>query len=100
MMDEISPGEVIEVAVLASHDETGRYDSRCLAGLRAVGVNVTNLVGAVRRLQLEEAAPERGQPPTIRADHPPGAWSHGDAHPRRGVELVALIGVRHDGGRP
>jgi hypothetical protein len=47
VVDKCSPREVIEVAVLARHDETGWYDGRRFAGLGAVGMNVPNLVRAI-----------------------------------------------------
>src|SRR4051794_37787260 len=99
-MNELTPREIIEVAVLAGDDETGWNDSWRLARLRAVAVNVTNLVGAVRRFQRKQSTAERSQPPTVRADHPAGKRGHRDADQRRGVELVDLISVRHHRRRP
>ena len=72
-------GEVIEMTVLAGYDEACRHDGRRLAGLRAVSVRISYLVGAIRRLQLEEAAAERGQSPTVRTNHPSREWSDRDA---------------------
>src|SRR5262249_9278253 len=72
---------------------------RRLAWLGAVGVDVTNLIGAVRRFQLEQPATQWGQPPTVRTNHPPRKRSDRDADKRRGIELVDLIGVRHHGSR-
>ncbi len=47
-MDELEPREVVQVAVLAGHEEAGRHHGGGLPALRAVGVDVARLVGPVR----------------------------------------------------
>src|SRR5690242_1035608 len=95
-MNELSPREIVEVPMRAGHDEAGGYGGWRAAGPGAVGVHVADLVGAIVRLQLEQAAAERSEPPAVGADHPTRKRSDWNTDQRRGLKLVDLVAVGHD----
>ena len=82
MMDELSPREIVEMAVLAGHDKTGGHHGWRFTGLGAIGMHVANLIGTIGRFQLEQAAcptvpsaDSRGKPSIVemvRQGCPPG----------------------------
>jgi len=55
-VDELDPGEIIQVTVLARHEETGRHDGRSLALPLTDPMHIPAAVPPVKiELQLEES---------------------------------------------
>ena len=99
-VDEVDPGEVVEVAVLAGHDEAGGDGGGELARDAAVLVDVLHPVGPVGvGLQDELVAAQRGQAAAAGAEHPPGERGHRHPHVGLLLERVRAVRVGHDGRR-
>ncbi len=86
-VDKLDPGEIIQMALLARNEETGRHDGRRLALPLTVPMHIAAAVPPVKvEPQLEESGLERHQELAMGTDLPAGKRGHRHADIRRLIE--------------